>query len=238
MNERDLKPAGELAKRYGVKSILYGKAGTGKTPLINTAPRPVLLVVEPGLLSMRASKIPAYEAPTRKQVEEFFKWFFGSAEARKFDTLAIDSISQVAEIILEDEKRRQKHGMKAYGAMSESVIDLANKLFYMPQKHIVLIAKNGYFDNGKQTVIQGGEVITETVKQARPFFPGQDLNVRMPHLFDNVLHLGEVSMPGFSKPVKALRTVETSEIFARSRSGTLNELEEPNLTALFNKAMS
>ncbi|WBF76726.1 hypothetical protein PSV3_00253 [Septimatrevirus PSV33] len=73
--------------------------------------------------------------------------------------------------------------------------------------------------------------------QKRPFFPGKDLNVKVPHLFDNVMHLGEASVPGMPKPVRALRTKEIPEVFARDRLGNLNELEQPDLTALFAKAM-
>lgn len=235
MNINSLKPASSLARRFGVKSIIYGKPGSGKTPLMNSAPRPCLLVTEPGMLSMRNSNIPAFEAYTVPLIIEFFDWFLGSADTKAFDTLGVDSISQVAEIILTAENKAQKHGLKAYGTMSEKVMDLLNKLYYMPQKHIVLIAKQGYFENGRSTVIQDGTVVTEPVMQARPFFPGKDLNVKVPHLFDNVMQLCEVNMRG--QNVKALRTRETPEAFARDRLGNLGEVEPPDLSALFAKSM-
>ena len=52
MDIRDLKAASEHAQNFGVKAIVYGPAGTGKTPILNTAPRPVLLATEAVLLSM------------------------------------------------------------------------------------------------------------------------------------------------------------------------------------------
>lgn len=237
MNINNLKPASQLAKRYGVKSIIYGAPGSGKTPLVNTAPRPVLLVTEPGMLSMRTSTIPAFEAYTAALITEFFEWFMKSREASNFDTLAIDSISNIAEIILAEELGKVKHGMKAYGNMSGRTMKIANDLYYMPQKHIVMIAKQGTYENGRQTILQDGNVTYEPVMQKRPFFPGKDLNVKMPHLFDNVLHLSEVSIPGQPKPVRALRTKEIPEVFARDRLGNLGEVEPPDLSALFNKAM-
>lgn len=78
MDIRDLKAASEHAQNFGVKAIIYGPAGTGKTPILNTAPRPVLLATEAGLLSMRGSNIPTYEAYTSQRIDEFFKWFFNS----------------------------------------------------------------------------------------------------------------------------------------------------------------
>lgn len=237
MQMSQLKPASQLAKRYGVKSIIFGAPGSGKTPLINTAPRPVLLVTEPGMLSMRTSTVPAWEAYTPQLIVEFFEWFLKSREAANFDTLGIDSISNIAEIILTEELTKVKHGMKAYGNMSERAMKIANDLYYMPQKHIVMIAKQGTVENGRQTILQNGEVSYEPIMQKRPFFPGKDLNVKIPHLYDNVMHLGEVVMPGQPKPVRALRTKEIPEVFARDRLGNLNEVEQPDLSLLFAKAM-
>lgn len=237
MQMSQLKPASQLARRYGVKSVVFGSPGSGKTPLVNTAPRPVLLVTEPGMLSMRGSSVPAWEAYSAPLITEFFEWFMKSREAANFDTLGIDSISNIAEIILAEELAKVKHGMKAYGNMSERTMKICNDLYYMPQKHIVMIAKQGLIENGRQTILQNGEVTYEPIMQKRPFFPGKDLNVKVPHLFDNVLHLGEATVPGQPKPVRALRTKEIAEVFARDRSGNLNELEQPDLSLLFAKAM-
>ncbi|MCP5883106.1 ATP-binding protein, partial [Klebsiella pneumoniae] len=74
MQMSQLVPASQLTRRYGVKSVVFGGPGAGKTPLMQTAPRPVLLVTEPGMLSMRGSNIPCWEAPTPARINEFFEW--------------------------------------------------------------------------------------------------------------------------------------------------------------------
>lgn len=224
MQMSQLQPVGQLARRFGVKAIIYGGPGTGKTPLTSTAPRPVLLVVEPGLLSMRTSNVPAFEAYTYPKIIEFLDWFHSSKEAANFDTLAIDSISQVAEIILTNELLVNKDGRKAYGEMSIKVMQILNKLYFMPQKHIYLIAKQGTFDeNG--------------TARKKPFFPGQDLNVKVPHLFDEIFHLALTRIPGINGEVMAIRTKESYDIMARDRSGNLAEFERPHLGEIFTKAM-
>lgn len=225
MNMNDLKPAGQLAQKFGVKCVTYGGPGSGKTPLLNTAPRPVLLAVEPGLLSMRDSKIPTWEGYQRPQIEDFIKWFFTSAEAKNFDTLGIDSISQLAEIILTDELKKNKDGRAAYGKMSIAVMDLINMLYYFPNKHIYLIAKQGVFDENGATM-------------KKPYFPGQDLNVKVPHMYDLIMHLDNVTIPGVVGQQKALRCAPEFGIMARDRSGRLSQFEPPNLSALFAKATS
>lgn len=225
MQASQLKPASQLAQRFGVKALAYGGPGTGKTPMINTAPRPVLCVVEPGMLSMRTSNVPAWEAYDVPRINEFFKWLFTSNEARNYDTVGVDSISQMAEIILTEELKRNKDGRKAYGEMSRAVMEIVNVLYYLPQKHVYLIGK-------QSTVDEGG------IMRKKPYFPGQDLNVKIPHMYDEILHIGMSQVAGMPKPVVAIRTAETFDIMARDRSGRLNELEPPDLSALFAKAMS
>lgn len=235
MSARDLRPAGTLANKFGVKMILFGGPGAGKTPAMNTAPRPVLLVTEPGMLSMRGSNVPAFEAFTKEAIKDFFDWFTKSNEARNYDTLGVDSLNNICEIILAWETHKQAHGLKAYGNMAEQVMDYCNTLNYMERKHIVLICKQGLIENGRVSMLQDGKIVTEPVMQKKPVFPGKDLNVRIPHMFDEIVHLGLATVQG--KQLKAFHTQETPEIFARDRSGMLNHLEEPNLANFFAKCM-
>lgn len=226
MNINSLKPASQLAQRFGVKAIAYGGPGSGKTPLTKTAPRPVMLVCEPGMLTMRdATNLPAWDAYTPERIEEFFAWLTQSAEARNFDTVCVDSISQMSEIFLTQELSRCKDGRKAYGEMYRRTMKLLNDLYYMPNKHTYLIAKQAVVDE------DGG-----TIK--KPYFPGKELNVQVPHMYDEVWHIGLNNVPGQPKPVTAVRALPTFGTFARDRSGRLAELEYPELSMLFNKCMS
>lgn len=222
-------PAHTFAGQFGVKTIVYGPPGSGKTPMIDTAPRPVLLAVEPGMLTMKKSAVPTCMATTPEQIDEFFRWFFTSQETRNYDTLGIDSGSQIAEIILEQELgKKSKSGNKvdgkaAYGEMARRVMEYMNGLYYTREKHIYIIAKQG-------------DMEVAGIKELRPYFPGKDLNIKIPHLFDEVLHLAKVNVPNVGE-VKALRTKPTFGIFARDRSDKLAEFEQPNLTLLFNKIL-
>ncbi len=226
MNINQLKPASDLAKKFGVKSIIPGAPGTGKTPLVKTTPRPIMCVIEPGMLSMRdANNVPAWEANTPEKVEEFFTFILQSNEAKQFDTICIDSISQLAELFLTQELKRNKDGRKAYGELSRRVMDLVNALYYLPNKHVYMIAKQATMEeNGTAT--------------KKPYFPGQDLNIKIPHLYDEILYAGEANIPGQPKPVLAIRTKATYGILARDRSGKLAELEPPNIGDIFKKCMS
>jgi len=222
MNLADLRPASEFARAYGCKTVCYGPPGSAKTPLVNTAPKPIMLACEPGLLSMRGSNVPTYTAFDTKRIDEFFDWLTSSAEVKNFDTVCVDSISEMASIYLLDALKKNSHGMKAYGVMAENVEKQLRRLYFLPNKHTYLIAKQ--------------EIITET-NYKRPYMPGKYLPVSLPHMFDFILHLGVQNVPGMGQ-VKAFRCVESFDVMARNRTGNLNEFEPPHLEQLFTKAMS
>lgn len=220
MNLNSLRPAGDFSALYGAKTVVYGPPGVGKTPVGNTAPRPVMLCVEPGMLSMRGSKIPSYGGFTVKTIDEFFEWAMKSNEMKNFDTIIIDSISQMAEIKLADAQAHNRDGRKAYGEMSEWVMKHLDAIFFLQYKHTYLIAKQMFEDN-----------------LVRPYFPGKDLNTKVPHRYDVIMQLAVHNIPGAGQH-KAFRTSASMEAVARDRSGKLAEYEPPDLTALFNKIMS
>lgn len=224
MQLNELRPAKEFAKNYGIKSVIYGPPGQGKTPCLNTAPRPMLIITEPGMLSMRNSEIPTCHAFTADRIEEMFKWVFGSNELKNFDTIGVDSISQMAEIILTDALKKNRDGRKAYGDMSRSVMEKLMGLYFLQYKHTFLIAKEQRLDDNGVSV-------------RRPYFPGQDLPVKVPHLFDMVLHLNTVPIPSIGT-VKAFRCWQSIDVMARDRSGMLTEFEPPNFGHIVAKVMS
>jgi len=235
MQLKDLKPASQIAANMGIKSIIYGPPGSAKTPMVLTAPRPVLCAIEPGLKSIRNSNIPTWEAYTMPKILEFFEWIKKSNEIKNFDTIYIDSISQGAEVALMDAKTKSRDGRKHYGILSEQVMEWANDLFYMPQKHIVLLAKEASREKNVFTVENGIPKQVQVFEKI-PYFPGQDLNTKIPHLYDEILYACKTTIPRIGE-VRAIRTRETETILARDRSGMLDEYEPQDLTALFNKAM-
>jgi hypothetical protein len=221
MNINDLRPAKEFARKFGMKAIVYGPAGTGKTPIINSAPRPVLLATEPGLLSMRNSEVPTWIAPTKNKIDEFFKWFELSAEAKKFDTLAIDSTSQMCEIALNEAKARIKHGLQQYGDMADYVYPYLERLYFMAEKHMYLIAKEEVQDSGFR----------------RPYYPGKQLPIQIPHRYDCILRVAKVPIPNAGEQT-AFQCNGSYDVMARNRTGDLADFEPPDFGALVRKVMS
>lgn len=232
MNANDLQHAYMFSAALGIKMLVYGDPGTGKTPLATTAPRPVMLLVEPGARSLSQSYMPcyaAYDATTDKgkldRINQFFDWCTKSREMDNFDTICIDSVSMYAEIALSYAEATVKDGRAVYGAVLDEVMPKMRDLFYMKNKHIYLIAKRAMIEVDKKTI-------------TRPLFPGKALNAQIPHLYDEILYLEKVFVPGQAEATSMWRTRATPSILARDRSGKLAEYEPPDLTQLIAKAMS
>lgn len=226
MQMSDLRPARDFAKRMGAKSLIYGAPGSSKTPIINTCPRPLMLACEPGLLSMRNSSVPTFQAFDGKSINEFFVWFHSSSERKNFDTLAIDSISEMANIFLQESLKgtsnsgNKKHGLAAYGDMATRVMDIIRPMYFTENIHTYLIAKEGTKDGMKW-----------------PYLPGQQLLTECPHLFDFILHTGIQNIPGMGQ-LLAFRCNQSIDVLARNRTGNLNDFEPPDMGLLIKKAMS
>jgi hypothetical protein len=191
-------------------------------------------MTEPGAASLRGiNNIPAFEAYDSKRIEEFSAWWFGSKEAESFQTLVVDSLTNVAEHYLTEAARQTKHGMQAYGMMAERTLAFCTQVFHQKGRHAVLICKQALVKNGTRNALVGGELVVEDVMIKRPYFPGNELNIKVPHLFDNVIHLGKIKQG--SKEVLAFTMRSTASEFARCRFVELEQFEEPNFLKLFSK---
>lgn len=227
MKSTDLQPIGTFARRFGVKAVVYGPPGQGKTPVVaTTTPRPVVCLTEPGANSLRdIAHIPAWNAiGDPDKVIEFVKWAH-TPDAKNFDTLIFDSGSEFAEALLGRYKEKYTNKLKAYGDMATEVFNEFAKLYYLEAKNVVIICKET-------------EVELDGTYVKRPYFPGQELNVRIPHLYDAILRQATTSIPGVPTPQLAVRTKGTVGISARARlpeGSTLQELEFPNYSAIFDK---
>ena len=95
----NLKRTGGLSAN-GVKLLVYGQAGAGKTTLTATLPQPIVLSAEGGLLSIQDADLPFIEINSMATLMEAYKWLTESAEAKDFKSVALDSISEIAEVVL------------------------------------------------------------------------------------------------------------------------------------------
>ena len=217
----NLKSTGNLAGN-GVKLLVYGQAGAGKTTLAPTLPNPIVLSAEGGLLSIQDAELPYIEITTMAELQEAYKWLAESAEAAQFESVAIDSISEIAEVCLNYEKKVNKDPRAAYGAMQEQMADIIRAFRDLPAKHVLMTAKL------EKTQDEMGRILYA------PSMPGNKTGQSLPYFFDEVLALRvEKDADGFAQ--RALMCDSDGLWLAKDRSGKLEAWEAPDLSMIIAK---
>ncbi len=121
----------------GVKLLVYGAAGAGKTSLVRTLPKPIVLSAEGGLLSLADEDIPFIEISSVSDLQDAYSWLTGE-EGSEYQSICLDSISEIAEVVLNYEKKHAKDPRQAYGAMQEQITDLIRAFRDIQGKHVYL----------------------------------------------------------------------------------------------------
>lgn len=222
-----LRSTSEISARNGVKCLDYGGSGVGKTRLCATAPSPVILSAEGGLLSLRKLNLPYIEINSMVALQSAYQWCLNSAEARQFATICMDSISEIAEVCLRTEMAKNKDGRKAYGELLIQVIALARDFRDIPGKNVIVTAKQEWSKDDQSGIMMFA-----------PMMPGSKLGPQLPYFFDEVFQHCVFTDPQTKQRGEWLRTRPDSQNVAKDRSGALNEWEAPNLTAIFQKIMA
>ena len=206
----------------GVKLLVYGHSGAGKTSLIPTLPNPVVLSAEAGLLSIADADVPFIEVTDMATLMEAYQWLTESAEGKQFDSIALDSISEIAEVVLNAEKKATKDPRQAYGAMQEQMTDLIRAFRDIPGKHVFFTAKC------EKQQDEHGRLLYS------PSMPGNKTGQQLPYFFDEVLAL-RVEKDSEGKSYRALMCDSDGLWLAKDRSGKLDAWEAPDLGEIIRK---
>lgn len=216
-----LKSTGNLSA-HGVKMLVYGHAGAGKTSLIKTLPNPVILSAEAGLLSIADAQLPFIEIKSIDDLREAYQWASQSDEAKQFDSVALDSISEIAEVVLNAEKKINKDPRAAYGALQEQMTDIIRAFRDLPEKNVYFTAKC------EKSQDESGRMLYA------PAMPGAKLGQQLPYFFDEVLAL-RVEKDNEGVVQRALMCESDGLWQAKDRSGKLAAWEAPDLGAVIRK---
>lgn len=217
-----------IAGKRGVKMLVYGNAGLGKTMMCATAPRPILISAESGLLSLTPQNIirvhgantpgitydiPCKPVGTIAGFKAALKEAFASFKAGHCETICIDSLSEIAELCLADAIRTNSHGQKAFGEMADDIMEICKGLRDSDGPNIFLTTKQGKI---------------EDADLLGPSLPGRYLNREIPYIFDETYHLHVVD-DGQGKMIRVLQTQPDFKAYAKDRSGALALLEHPHI---------
>jgi hypothetical protein len=206
----------------GVKILVYGQSAAGKTTLIPTLPDPIVLSAEGGLLSIKDSNLPYITIATMDDLREAYAFLRDSEEAKAFQSVAIDSISEIAEVVLNAEKKTSKDPRAAYGNMQEQMADLIRAFRDLPGRHVYMSAKM------EKATDEMGRVMYS------PSMPGQKMGQSLPYYFDFVFAM-RVEKDSEGQPMRALMVESDGLWQAKQRGGKLSAWESPDLGAIIRK---
>ena len=216
----------EAARLHGVKMCAHGRGGVGKTTMIKTLPKPVIISAESGILSLAGVTIPTLVISGIDDMEEAYNFVAFSEHAKGFASVALDSISELAEVCLGKEKANTKDGRRAYGEMADKMGILIRKWRDLPGWHVYFSAKQGRMEDEVTGVSRYG-----------PEMPGKKLTNAMPYFFDELFSM-EIGRTAEGEEFRFLRTQTDLQYEAKDRSGALNQFEEPHLGKIIEKILA
>ena len=236
-----IKSSSEIADKGGVKIAIHSAAGMGKTMLAATAPKPVLIrtektgadgLTEANLKSVYEDEkgitydIPIIEAYTMKDIEAAIEFCRTSDE---FETIVLDSVSEMSKLLLKEVLPQYKNGMQAYGDMANQIDDLIRAMRDDDKNWVFL------FHSDKSDVYDDEGEPSST--QFIPGFEGQKMNNEFPYLIGDVYCIvNEFDDAG--EEVRKLRTrTGDTPFYAKNRRGRLDELEKMHLGYIFWKLL-
>lgn len=208
----------------GVKCMVYSRTGVGKTTLCATAPAPLIISNESGLLSLANYSVPVIEVNSIETIGEAYRFLTQSQEARAIQTICVDSVSELAEVVLTQYKGQFSDGRQAYGKMNDDIAEVIRLFRDIKGKNVYFTAKLKRFvdeDTGITTYI--------------PSMPGKTLLGDLPYFFDEVFSLQIGVMEDGTTTYRYLQTTSSIKYEGKDRSGKLAPYEPANLSHIFTK---
>lgn len=210
----------EAAKLNGIKILVYGPPDAGKTYLCSTIPNPLIISAESGLLTLADYDIATIEVNSLQELREAYAFIASSEEAKQYDTICLDSISDIAERVLSFEKKANKDKRMAYMMLGEQMSDLIRAFRALP--------KNVYFS----AKLERSKDDYTGMMLYRPSMPGNALTEQLPHYFDFVLALRK-DRDNDGNIYRYLQCEGDLQYIAKNRGGYLPRTMEPDLSRIY-----
>jgi hypothetical protein len=237
----DFTTANEATEVGGVKALVYGGSGSGKTVLMATLPTPILISAESGLLSLRKRNLERIFGAGHAEIDYDVKvmrvttvedltaahaWCQQHAWTNGFRSVGLDSISEIMEVVLSNAKAQVKDPRQAYGELIEKGQMLVRAFRDLPGLNVCVAAKM----EPQKDELSG-------ITKYGPSVPGSKLGPSLPYFFDEVFRLG-VNKDQAGVQFRFLQTQPDLQYEAKDRSGMLAPMEYPHLGAVFSKVLA
>ncbi len=208
----------------GIKICVHGPAGVGKTVLASTCGAPtILLSAEAGLLSLSGvsdsakSQIGVMQIHTSEDVGVAYNRLMAEKLA---DWVVIDSLSEIAEVLLSDKKKGVNDPRKAYGEMADEMMDMIRLFRDMPGYNVMMTAKQTRYTDG-----------SSGTSMYIPMLPGKQVPDQIPYMFDELFAL-RVIPDAEGNMQRVLQTGRDVQYEAKDRSGKLAMYEYASIESI------
>ncbi len=233
-----LETAAQQTANNGVKILVHGRSGMGKTVLAATlGQRTIMVSAESGALSLQRKNLERLYGVGNPDINydmhiivvesvadfhDAYNWIMSEYGAN-YDAVAIDSLSEIAEKILKNEKSKTRDGRMAYGNAADEIDNIVRKFRDIPNKTVYMSAKTEMLVDGN-----GGGM------KYFPMMPGKKTGQILDYFFDEVFYY-DVYAHEDGKKYRVLHTAVSETFTAKDRSGALDAMEAPNLSAIIRK---
>jgi phage nucleotide-binding protein len=223
----EVKNTKGLVNTSGVKVLLYGNSGVGKTSQFKHTGKTIIISAEGGDLALNDSDIDSIRIKSLEELGEAYNYV--SEHIDEYDTVGIDTISEVGELIVAELKKdpeynSMKDGIKLWMKFSEIMLAIAKSFRDLDGINVVLIALS-------ESVKSGFE------EEVMPMIPAKKVQAKLPSLYDEILYL-RANEDG-DREFVCHPTVDT---IAKDRSGKLDLIEpctkEDGLSLVFKKILA
>jgi len=167
-----------------LKVLTYGKSGTGKTFSLDTLPKPIFIYsFDPGgLVSLRGCSDIEYYEPA--DFKDFDRHLEKELKLGEFKSLAIDSLTTLAEIIM-------LHVQGLSGKSASKITKIPTQNDWMNQMSLAQQVLNHLFDLPLHTVVTAHEELLKDEISGKilgvPLITGK-LKFKLPLYFSEVYH--------------------------------------------------
>lgn len=206
----------------GLNIMIYGPPGVGKTRIIKTLPKPLIISSERGNLTLKDANIPVAYIQNGQDLKTVYEWVKADA-GKTIQSVALDSVSDIAETMLGIAKRSNNDMRQAYGQVAELIIDWMKKFRDLPGVHKYFVAQMAAFKDEVSGQIKWG-----------PDFPGKQIAKSAPYIFDLLLRAG-VHVDEKGERTYYLQTKADQFYDAKDRSDKLDPYELPDFGIILNK---